>query len=127
MTNSEPNPRLNVPIRLVPQPAGDFAVAGAGGTHTPNAHGNAIIAGVEPQSAGAAAVAAVSQLQNLDTPAGALSADAPASVTASGDLTLSVSHAAPQAGELSVTPAKITALDGTTGANLNLGTPKFTY
>ena len=44
MTNPEPKSRLNVPIKLVAQPTGDFALSGANGAHSVAAEGVAIAA-----------------------------------------------------------------------------------
>lgn len=107
MTNSEPNPRLNVPIKLVANPTGDFAVAG----------------GVLADTSAGGAVEAVSQLQNLAAPVGDLTPTA-AAVTATSDLSFSTTGSTQTGGDLAIPAPKLV---GESDAGLNLAPPKFTY
>ena len=108
MTNSEPNPRLNEPIKLVANPTGDFAVAGR--------------ALAETSAIGA--VTAVSQLQNIAAPVGDLAPTSEAAVTATSELSFSTSGIAQSGGDLAIAA---TALDAISDAGLSLAPPKFTY
>jgi hypothetical protein len=122
MTHSEPNARLNVPIRLVANPTGDFAISGASGGHPAAEAGAAIRA--DGIVSGDGAIASVSHLGNLDAPVGALAIGAMVKTT--GDLSFSAGAVVHEMEDVSVV-TKIVAPDATAAAGLNLGTPKFTY
>ena len=123
MTNPEPNPRLNVPIKLVASPTGDFAIAGADGAHGAAAVGAAIRVGDTVETS-AGAVAAVSHLQNLSVPAGGIAATSAAGVAATSDLSFSAPPPRQTGGALSISAPN---LSPTEGAGLSLSPPKFTY
>ena len=122
MKNPEPNSRLNVPIKLVAQPTGDFALSGADGAHSVAAEGVAI-RGVTGAGSGGA-VAAVSQLVNLDVPTGELAGAAGVPVKATDELSFSTTELASGHEGIAVPGATVAA---TGEGGLNVGTPKFTY
>ncbi len=124
MTTFEPNPRLNVPIRLVANPTGDFAITSADAAPAVSASGAAICTFAAVEDA-AGAIAAVSQLLNTDVPVGELVSTPLGAVKATSDLSFSMSDLAQAAAEGAI--AAIIPHESTAGAGLKLAPPKFTY
>ena len=125
MTNPEPNSRLNVPIKLVAQPKGDFALAGSDGSVPSAAEGAAIVS--IGGASGAGAVSAVSQLLNIEAPGGELASSASTAVKATDDLSFATTDLAHAHSGLSVESQSLANPDAVKAAGLNLGAPKFTY
>ncbi len=125
MTNLQTNDRLTVPVRNVVHPTGDFTIASADGAHSAATEGVAIRA--EDAVSGAGAVAAVSQLINLEAPAGEIATGGGAAVTPMGEFGIASVEPSHTPGNLSVTSATIAAPEASASAHLNLGAPKFTY
>lgn len=123
MTNPEPNPRLNVAIKLVATPMGDFAIAGADGANGAASEGAAIRLGVALETSGGD-ISAVSQLQNLAVPTGGISAASAVGVAATNELSFSTPLPAQAGGGLSISTPD---LSPTADAGLKLSPPKFTY
>lgn len=125
MTNPEPNSRLNVPIKLVAQPKGDFALAGSDGSIPAAAEGAAIVS--IGGASGAGSVSAVSQLLNIEAPGGELASGSNGAVKATDDLSFTTTDLAHAHSGLSVGSPSLSVLESVKAAGLNLGAPKFTY
>ena len=114
-----------MPIKLVTQPKGDFALAGSDGSIPAAAEGAAIVS--IGGASGAGSVSAVSQLLNIDAPGGELSSGSNAAVKATDDLSFSTTDLAHSHSGLSVQSQSLSIPDAVKAAGLNLGAPKFTY
>ena len=125
MTNPEPNSRLNVPIKLVAQPKGDFALAGSDGSVPAAAEGAAIVS--IGGASGAGAVSAVSQLLNIEAPGGELASGSNGAVKATDDLSFTTTDLARAHSGLSVGSPSLSGPESVKAAGLDLGAPKFTY